>query len=540
MSKKHRLSKAKQTNDDIPALLDVGYTGFKRFGGIVSEEFHTDLKGTKAARVYREMGDNDPLLGGALRGMRMLIRQAPWPVMPANESSEAHYWGDKLDECMYDMETPWRQTVDDMFTVGQYGFCLLWEKNKIRRGDNPSALFNSQYNDGLYGWRSLEIRKQDTIEGWKYSEDGKTLLGCYQRSPPNYKRTYLPLSRMAHLRFEPAGGSPEGRSGLRNAYRPYYLKTMKEEIEGTGIARDLAGYPVMEVPVAILGPGATADEVAIRNLMFNIVRKVKRDQLEGLVIPCEIGPDGEPTGYKFRLMSSGGSRAIDIDKSITRDRVDELISLLWEFALLGAMENGSRSLSSDKTQLASVALGGMMDIMTETLNISTIARWCILNKIPRHLWPTLSHGDVEKENITEWITGFAAAATGGLIVPTASDESKIREKLGLEQRGDDDDLLPSGGDDVFGDGPLGPTVETPETVVPPVPEPPIEDPIDDSLLDDDGFPSVMDAEEAARWLKVPKSTIMRAIRNGKLPGVKVGMNYKILRRDLETCMGLTS
>lgn len=537
MSNENEFSKSTQTDDDQPVLLDSGWSGFKRFGGIVAEEFHTDLKGTKAARVYREMGDNDPLIGGALRGMRMLIRQADWPVKPANESTEAHYWGDKLDECMYDMDTPWRGVIDDAFTVMQYGFCLLWELNKIRRGDHPSKLFNSQYNDGLYGWRSLEIRKQDTIEEWHYSEDGKTLLGCWQRSPPHYKREYLTLSRMAHFRFEPAGGSPEGRSGLRNAYRPYYLKTLKEEIEGVGIARDLAGYPVMEVPVAILGPGATAAQVAIRQMMFNMVRKVKRDQLEGLVIPAEMGADGEPTGYKFRLMSSGGSRAIDIDKSITRDRVDELISLLWEFPLLGAMENGSRSLSSDKTKLASVALGGLMDIIAETLNISTIARWCNLNKIPRDLWPTISHGDIEKENIAEWITGFAAAATGGLIVPTSSDESKIREKLGLEQRGDDDDLLPTGGDDVFGDGPLVPTAQPTEVPEVQKVETEIVEPVDDSLTDDDGLPTAMNSEEVARWLRVPRSTVIRAIKNGKLPGNKVGRDYIILRRDAERVLG---
>jgi excisionase family DNA binding protein len=46
----------------------------------------------------------------------------------------------------------------------------------------------------------------------------------------------------------------------------------------------------------------------------------------------------------------------------------------------------------------------------------------------------------------------------------------------------------------------------------------------------------MTADEAAAWLNVPRSTIMRAIRMGRLPGAKIGNNYRILRSDLEQFM----
>jgi excisionase family DNA binding protein len=267
-----------------------------------------------------------------------------------------------------------------------------------------------------------------------------------------------------------------------------------------------------------------------------MVQKIKRDTLEGAVIPCEIGPDGKQTGYKFRLMSSGGSRAIDINASITRDRIDELVSLLWEFSLLGTTDVGSRSLGDSKTQLAAVALGGAMDILTETINLQGVTEWGRINKAPAHLWPELTHGDIEKENITEWINGLVQAASGGFILPTDEDEKKVREKFGLEQRAPDDTILaqPDDEGDPFGLGLEGEGGEekakpgmldrlkgllggsTPE----PEPEPEPEE------------QTAMTAEDAAKWLNVSRSVIMTAIRNGKLPGAKIGGTYRILKADL--------
>lgn len=528
--------------ESLPLLAEAGGAGFKRFSGIVSEEFHPNLQGRQALRVYREMLDNDPLLGGAFRGMRMLVRQADWPVKPADDRRfedagivdiaaarvEASRWAGKLESAMYDMEVSWRYVIDEMMSAFPYGFSLMWIAYKLRRGDNPSRQLNSRYDDGLWGWRSFDVRKQDTIERWLYAEDDETLIGAEQMAPPRYRLVPLPLERLIHLRFDSASGSPEGRSGFRNAYRSYYLKSLKEEIEGIGCARDLAGYPVITVPAEIMHPKASAEERAIRTMMENNVRKIKRDELEGLVMPSSKRSDGSESGFDFKLMSSGGSRQISLNESITRDRFDELASVQWESILLGGLPNGNRSLSSDKTDLASTALGGMMDAIVETLNLSAVARWCRLNRVPRHFWPEMSHGDIEKENIAEWMASLKTAADCGAIVTTSEDEKKTREKLGLEQRGPEDEILPRPADsaDPFAAGPA--------PGAPPPPVAPVASELDpeDEPADD----TAMTADEAAAWLNVPRSTIMRAIRMGRLPGAKIGNNYRILRSDLEQFM----
>jgi excisionase family DNA binding protein len=531
---------------DVETLEDLGSQGFQRYGRIVDDEFDPNLQGSKAMRMWREMGDNDPLIGGALRGMKLLIRQAPWVPKPADVKKaveagygtkescerEANSWKDRLEESMYDMEVSWRQIVDELMSAFQYGFCLMWIKYKIRRGDNQSKYFNSQFDDGLWGWRSWEIRRQDTIEGWIYDETDETLVAAEQLAPPNYKLAKLPMHRLIHLRFETSGGNPMGRSGLRNSYRPYFFGNKKEEIEGVGIYRDLVGYPVMEVPQRIMSKAANADEKATRTYLFDVVRKIKRDQLEGALIPSEDNPDGTKTGFKFRLMSSGGSRAIDIDKSIVRNRIDKLIPLLWEFALLGNLETGSRAVASDKTTMTAIALGALMDMIVETVNNSAVARWCRLNNVPRMLWPELSHGDIEKENILEWINSVAAAANGGLIVATDKDEEEARERLGLSQRAPEDTVLPQpqNGQDMFGGS----------YSLQPVEQIDDEDDIEDNDESEEEVSEMMTVEEAEKKWGVPRKKIMRAIRTGKFPGGKMGNTYLIPREEAKLFFSQTN
>jgi excisionase family DNA binding protein len=46
-------------------------------------------------------------------------------------------------------------------------------------------------------------------------------------------------------------------------------------------------------------------------------------------------------------------------------------------------------------------------------------------------------------------------------------------------------------------------------------------------------PDVLTPEEAADLLRVTVDTVRKLLREGKLPGAKVGREWRLLRRDLE-------
>ncbi len=50
---------------------------------------------------------------------------------------------------------------------------------------------------------------------------------------------------------------------------------------------------------------------------------------------------------------------------------------------------------------------------------------------------------------------------------------------------------------------------------------------------DVGQEAVLTAEEAAAYLRVNKETVLRRLRDGRLPGGKVGNQWRIRRADLD-------
>ena len=74
------------------------------------------------------------------------------------------------------------------------------------------------------------------------------LTGMSQMPPPDFGVLTIPLEKALHFRTTSVKNNPEGRSILRTAYRSWYFKTRIQEIEGIGIERNLAGFPVLYAP----------------------------------------------------------------------------------------------------------------------------------------------------------------------------------------------------------------------------------------------------------------------------------------------------
>lgn len=426
-------------------LAQIGDTGLPITGLRPDTEWHRELRGTRGVRQFREMSDNSSVIGGALYAAEVLIRQATWEFVAADESSsEAKEVADKANTMLHDMENTWPEVLSDILTMLSFGWSLHVDSYKIRRGPTTGpdggvvGILDSQHDDGMYGWRNIEIRDQESLWGWEWDEATGKATAMIQRGPPRYEEHYIPLERAMLFRFRNNRGSPEGRSALRNAWRDYFYLKRIQEHEAIGVERDLAGLPVMEVPLALMSPGADAATKSVRADYETKIQKIRRDQLEGLVIPAEVGPDGKPTGYKFRLASTGGRRPIDVNEIIKRYESRILISLFSEFLLIGQDKVGSFSLHSDKTALFAMGLGAIMDSITTTMNRGAVSRVMELNAIDRRIWPTLEHGDVEKEKAGEVVNSFLAAVQAGVAVPTDEDESHVRSLLDWPQRGVDD------------------------------------------------------------------------------------------------------
>lgn len=70
-------------------LKESGRVGQKRFGGTFYEEFLQELQGRKGIETYREMSENDDVIGAVLYAIEMLIRQVEWNTQPGGGGQSA-------------------------------------------------------------------------------------------------------------------------------------------------------------------------------------------------------------------------------------------------------------------------------------------------------------------------------------------------------------------------------------------------------------------------------------------------------------------
>lgn len=414
-------------------LSELGSTGLRRSGGTVYEEFLVNLRGLRGARIYREMADNDPVVGSIIYAIEKVITRLDWRVDPYRdntvdgepEESDIEV-ANFVEDCMYDMSESWDATLSNILSMLVFGYSYHEIVYKIRKGpDQKDPSKRSKFIDGRIGWRKLPVRAQETLFQWMLDEDGG-IQGMWQVDPSSGGTHIIPIEKALLFRVSTQKNNPEGRSLLRNAYRPWFFKRRIEEIEAVGIERDLAGLPVAFVPPEYLSSAATADQASVLQTVQDIVTRIKRNEQEGVVFPTLYDDAGHKM-FDLQLLSSGGSRQFDTDKIVQRYDQRIAMSVLSDFILLGHDRVGSYSLGASKIDLWSMSVDALARSIAEVFNQHAIPRLLRLNGMDTTRLPELTYGDVAQVDLTEIADYVSKLAGAGIIV----SDSKLEEHLRL-------------------------------------------------------------------------------------------------------------
>ena len=407
---------------------EIGRVGQRRYGGIFYEEFLSELRGRKGAEVFTEMSNNDETIGAILFAIEMLVRQASWSVEPGGSTAKDREAAEFVKSCMDDMQQTWIDTISEILSFLTYGWSFHEIVYKRRMGRTKDNRTSSKYDDGLIGWMKLPIRSQETLYQWEY-DDQDNLIGMTQMPPPDFGLITIPMNKAMLFRTRSRKDNPEGRSILRTAYRSWYFKRRIQEIEGIGIERDLAGLPVITTPEGMdIWDNDDEDMNAIRAGLEAMVKNIRRDSTEGLVLPF---------GYTFELTSTGGSRQFDTNSIIARYDTKISQTVLADFIQLGHESVGSFALSSDKTNLFSMAICAFLDIICQTFNSQGIPALIDING--DHFagvtdYPRLTHGDIEDVDLATVATFIKDMTSIGVIIPDESLEDYVRQLGKLPKR----------------------------------------------------------------------------------------------------------
>lgn len=372
----------------------LGTSGLRRYGGYVYEEFLPELRWPRAGKIYQEMSDNDPVIGSVLYLAEMLIRGVDWTVEPASNSVEDIEAAKFLDSCMHDMDTSWANTISEILSMLIYGFSFHEIVYKVRRGpDEKSPKYKSSYTDGRIGWRRLPIRAQTSLHEWTFNEEGD-VVAFVQMAEPDFNITSIPMSKGLLFRTRVSRDNPEGKSLLRNAYRPWFFKKHFEEIEGIGIERDLAGFPVLKAPENLdLWNDDDENMAALRATAEELVTSVRRDSEEGILLPA---------GWELSLLSSSSTRQINIGETIDRYDNRIAITMLSDIILIGNNKAGSFALADTKQSMLAAALQAQVQNIADVFNSKAVPDLFNYNSFPGITgYPKIKPGQIQTPSTKE-------------------------------------------------------------------------------------------------------------------------------------------
>jgi hypothetical protein len=411
---------------------EIGNTGLMRQGGYVYEEFVQDLRFPRAARVYKEMSSNDPTIGAIIYMAKQLVRKADWRVVADGKEGideEAKLF---LEECIDDMSTTWQDLIAEILSMLTYGFS--WHELVFKKRNGYNGRHSSKYNDGMIGWARIAPRSQESITEWIFNEESGSIVAAVQQSPGDSHPNVIPIAKSLLFRTEITRDNPEGRSLLRNAYRPWYFKKHIEEIEGIGIERDLAGLPMI-VPPEDVNIWDTDDPEMVRllNVATTIVTSIRRDQNEGVVIPF---------GWKLELLSTGSQRQFDTNEILNRYDQRIAITMLADVVMLGADKVGSFALADVKRGLLASSLESILDSIASTFNRYAIPQLFSYNPkfVGLKKYPKLAHDSIESPSLVEF-AAYIKALTGAQVNLTDLDTVNYLRGVGNIPKVDEDSLV---------------------------------------------------------------------------------------------------
>lgn len=432
-----------QYNPERFKLGEMGNLGLRIFNGVTNGELRRELDFPNNLQTYKEMQQHSTI-NASLTLFETIIGKANWIFKEPEKATEEEKKQCKfINEMMQDMEHSWADFIKDALSVNAYGFCIN-EKVYRRRYKSNGSL----YDDGVIGWRKLPVRSQESIQRFIYSPEGNDLLGVYQNlsrvtdvyAQYNQRSTAevsIPMNKVIHFRTGRHRGDPYGKSPLKDAYLAWKYLTALEELEATGVAKDLNGLPVLYMPAQYLQSDADPDVLKIRAYYENALRNIQNNEQAAVILPQMFDPETRQPLFKLELLADAGKKNHDIAKIKEWYKNLIMISLSTDILTMGQSQVGSFALGSIKNSLAGSVAMALAKSIAETINRDLIRQTYELNA-----WDTARMGKMDFDNLVEIDTDTIASfwqrsASVGLVEADRAVLNAVRVAGGVDPLPDD-------------------------------------------------------------------------------------------------------
>lgn len=453
----NRKQSVQKAIDDTPErfkLSEAGYLGLNVYNGITQDELKKELNFPYSVNTFKQMSYHGTI-NSALTLFDNLISKADWKFKAPKDANEEELRQARIiNEMMTDLQDQtWSDFISEALSSNVFGFSVHEKVYRRRTKSN-----GSKYDDGVIGWKKLPIRNQETIEKFIFSEDGNEIIGVKQNlstvsdlynryTNRTLKEVVLPRSKIMLFRAGKHKGDPYGKSPLRDAYLAWRFLTVIEEIEANGVAKDLAGLPVLKLPPQYLSADASPEQKAIRAYYENVMRNLQVNQQSALILPQAFDSDTRQPMFSLELLSLNGSKAMDTTKIKEYYKNLILTSLFADVLVMGQTNTGSFALGQIKNSLSGNAADAMLKKITQVINDDLIRQTYELNG-----WDTSRMGTMDYDNLqTDDLEAFSKAvqryASTSMLEVDRAVLNRVRESIGIdslpEEEEPNEELIPA-------------------------------------------------------------------------------------------------
>lgn len=419
-------------------MSEMANLGLKVFGGVTQDELKRELNFPNSLTTYKEMSIHSAI-NAPLTLFENIISKATWIYKPPIDATEQEKNQARIiNSMMKDMEQPWSEFVRDALSSNIFGFSVHEKVYRKRYKSNGSL-----YDDGIIGWKKLPIRAQESIQKFIFSDDGNEVIGVKQVLSSLHdpygrfasrlnNEVVLPRSKFLLFRTGKHRGDPFGKSPLRDAYLAWRFLTALEEMEATGVAKDLVGLPILYLPAQYLAADAPPEVQAIRQYYENAMRNLQMNQQSAMILPQIFDPESKQAMFKLDLLSVDGKKSFDISK--IKEYYKNLIftSLFSDVLLLGTSSTGSFALGSIKNSLSGAYAERLIYTMAETINNDLIKQTYVLNGWNTARLGILDYDGLDNTDLDNLGKFLQRTASVSLIEKDRSVLNAVRQAIGID------------------------------------------------------------------------------------------------------------
>lgn len=384
-----------------PDLTEIGTTGTQIFNGFITEEYNSDLKGSKAVKTYDKMRKGDPIVKAALLSCELPILAAPWSIERASDEKQDVEAAEFVHDALFNrMSITWNDLLRQILLYLPFGYSLF------------EKVFKQE--DGKIYWRKLAPRHQTTLYRWVTEEDGG-LSGIEQNAyfaSGKYKTIFIPIDKLLIFTNQKEGDNFEGISILRAAYKPWWYKDNLEKIDAIGIERQGVGIPVITLPENFTEKDKELAEEIGENLRAN-------EKAYAVL----------PQGFKLEILGMAGQSVRTAQEAIARNTQSIWDNVLASFMNLGK-EAGSYALSQDQSSFFLLSEKAVAKYIEDIFNRYAIPQLVDYNFNVKK-YPKLKCGKIGQVNIKDLAQSVSQLAQAMLVKSDKDLEAYLRTQMDL-------------------------------------------------------------------------------------------------------------